>query len=295
MTREHLIIVPLRLLGWLPLGLLRTLGSLMGWLLYRSNSATVRVMRCNIALCFPELTAEQQEQLVKARARDLTTLFFETLAVWNRSPVWLARHIVDLSGVDQLEAAIAEGKGVVLIAPHHGNWEVIGMWAAQRAAMTSLYDPPSSKAFHDWIKSARERIGAKVLPTDVRGVAGVIKALKRGEITGILPDQQPPAASGEFAPFFGHPARTMTLIGNLLKRTGANAFMVSAVRVKGGWALHALPPHQELWSADQDASLAALNQGVEAIIDLAPEQYQWEYKRFRAQPAGSPSLYPSRW
>jgi Kdo2-lipid IVA lauroyltransferase/acyltransferase len=294
-SRTDLLIVPLRLLGWLPLGGLRWLGAIGGHVFYKSNSAAVRVMRRNIALCYPQLSEIDRECRVRARAIDLTTLFFETLAVWNRSPTWLVNRIVASVGIEHLDAALATKRGVILIAPHHGNWEVVGLWAAQRAAMTSLYDPPRSKALEAWIKSARQRSGAKLLPTDVRGVAGVIKALKRGEISGILPDQQPPPSSGEFAPFFGHPARTMTLIGNLLQRTEAAAFFVAAVRVKGGWRLHIQVAEEALWSSDQAQSLAALNRGVEAIIALAPEQYQWEYKRFRAQPSGSASLYPQRW
>lgn len=295
MTRADLLIAPLRLLGWLPLGALRRLGAIAGWLFYRSNSAPLRVMRCNIALCYPALPAAQQEQLVRARASDLTTLFFETLAVWNRSPAWLAKHIVAQCGVEPFAEALASGRGAMVIAPHHGNWEVVGLWAAQLAPMTSLYDPPRSAALEQWIKSARQRSGAKLLPTDVRGVAGVIKALKRGEISGILPDQQPPPASGEFAPFFGHPARTMTLVGNLLQRTGTAAFYATAIRVRGGWQLQLRAAPAALYSDDRNASLAALNEGVEAVVALAPEQYQWEYKRFRAQPEGSPSLYPLRW
>ncbi len=295
MTRADLLIAPLRLLGWLPLGALRRLGALAGWLFYRSNSAALRVMRRNIALCYPQLSSAEQERLVRRRASDLPTLFFETLAVWNRSPTWLAKHIVASSGTEPFVAAVAAGRGVIVIAPHHGNWEVVGLWAAQHAPMTSLYDPPRSAAFERWVVAARQRSGAKLLPTDVRGVAGVIKALKRGEITGILPDQQPPPSSGEFAPLFGHPARTMTLVGNLLQRTAAAAFFVSATRVAGGWQLHLEPAPAELWSERRSESLAALNRGVEAVVAVAPEQYQWEYKRFRAQPEGSPSLYPLRW
>lgn len=295
MTRADWIIWPLRLLGWLPLPLLRGLGAVLGWLLYCSNVATVRVVRRNIALCFAELPAAAQEARVKARCIDVGQLFFETLAVWNRSPQWLEQRVVVDASLDPLLEAIAQTRGAIIIAPHHGNWEVVGLWAAQRAKMTSLYDPPQSRAFEQWIKSARQRSGAQLLPTDVRGVAGVVKALKRGEITGILPDQQPPASSGEFAPFFGHPARTMTLVGNLLQRTDAAAFFVAAIRVKGGWRLRAQLPERALWSSDSQQSLAALNRGVEAIIALAPEQYQWEYKRFRAQPSGSERLYPARW
>jgi len=130
------------------------------------------------------------------------------------------------------------------------------------------------------------------VPTNVRGVAALLKALRRGETTAILPDQQPPPASGDFAPIFGVPAQTMTLVHNLIQKSGSQALMCAALRVAGGWELHFMPTEEAINSADQQISLDALNRGVETIVALAPSQYQWEYKRFRARPEGFPSIYP---
>jgi KDO2-lipid IV(A) lauroyltransferase len=124
-------------------------------------------------------------------------------------------------------------------------------------------------------------------------VAALLKALKRSETVAILPDQQPSRSGGEFAPLFGVQALTMTLTHNLLNRSNAQAIFCCALRTADGWRLHFSPADQSIYQADQGESLAAMNAGVESIAALAPEQYQWEYKRFRAQPEDFPPVYSS--
>jgi len=160
---------------------------------------------------------------------------------------------------------------------------VIGLWLSPRTKMTSLYEPPKIAPLGRWIKSSREKSGATLVPTDVRGVAGLIKALKRGETTAILPDQKPGANGGVEVPFMGVPVPTMTLVTNLLKRSHSRALLATALREPGGWRLHFLPVNEDLYSDDQVTAVTALNDDVARIVALAPEQYQWEYKRFRGQ------------
>ena len=212
--------------------------------------------------------------------------------MWRAGNAGVEEKILAIKGLELFETSLLEGLGTILVIPHQGNWEVLGLWASQQAAMTSLYDPPRMVELETWIKTSREQAGATLVPTNLRGVAALIKALQRGEITGILPDQQPPPNSGDFAPFLGIQTQTMTLIHKLLQRSGSRALMCTALRVRGGWEIHFLPVARQIYSEDQQTSLAALNQGVEAIIALAPEQYQWEYKRFRARPDGEPPVYP---
>jgi KDO2-lipid IV(A) lauroyltransferase len=120
----------------------------------------------------------------------------------------------------------------------------------------------------------------------VRGVAALAKALKRGETTGILPDQQPAPESGIMVPFMGVPTLTMTLVTNLIKRSNSRALLVAALREPGGWKLHFLPVSEQLYSEDQVTAVTALSDDVARVVALAPAQYQWEYKRFRTQSDG---------
>ncbi|MBT5795814.1 MAG: lysophospholipid acyltransferase family protein [Porticoccaceae bacterium] len=290
--RNKLILCILKSISWLPLPVARVVGKALGALIVILNLQPLRTAKINLALCYPEMSKQDIKRLSAKRMSHLAQALFETPKVWRAGNVGVGEKILAIKGLELFETLLLEGLGTILVIPHQGNWEVIGLWASQQAAMTSLYDPPRMVELEAWIKTSREQAGATLVPTNLRGVAALIKALQRGEITGILPDQQPPPNSGDFAPFLGIQTQTMTLIHKLLQRSGSRALMCTALRVRGGWEIHFLPVARQIYSDDQQTSLAALNQGVEAIIALAPEQYQWEYKRFRARPDGEPPVYP---
>ena len=290
--RNKLILCILKSISWLPLPVARVVGKALGALIVILNLQPLRTAKINLALCYPEMSKQDIKQLSAKRMSHLAQALFETPKVWRAGNDGVGDKILAITGLELFETSLLEGLGTILVIPHQGNWEVIGLWASQQAAMTSLYDPPRMVELETWIKTSREQAGATLVPTNLRGVAALIKALQRGEITGILPDQQPPPNSGDFAPFLGIQTQTMTLIHKLLQRSGSRALMCTALRVRGGWEIHFLPVARQIYSDDQQTSLAALNQGVESIIALAPEQYQWEYKRFRARPDGEPPVYP---
>ena len=133
---------------------------------------------------------------------------------------------------------------------------------------------------------ARQRTGASLVPANVAGVGALLQALRAGGIAGILPDQVPPVgAAGLNAPFMGVPCFTGSLANGLLRRTGAMAVTAYARRVRNGFQLRYRAVHEDLASEDLPRALAALNREVEICLDECPEQYQWEYKRFRTRPA----------
>ena len=291
--KSNSALVFLKLLSWLPLLASRALGRFLGRLIIWLNLQPIRVARINLALCYPQLSAEDVETLSRERMLHLGQALCETPRLWHKGNPWLDTKIIAIEGQEHLQAALANDRGTILIIPHQGNWEVIGLWISRQTAMTALYEPPKMPGMERYIKSSRERAGATLVPTNVRGVAALIKALKRGELTAILPDQQPPAVSGDFAPIFGVPARTMTLVYNLLQRSGSQAIFCTALRVPGGWKMVFMAASDDIYNGDQTTSLQAMNQGVESIVALAPDQYQWEYKRFRARPEGLPNVYPN--
>ncbi|MGB1911797.1 MAG: lysophospholipid acyltransferase family protein [Porticoccaceae bacterium] len=291
--RSALALSLLKIISLLPLGLARFFGYIMGVIMTIFATAGYKTSQQNIAHCFPDKPSQANKALAKARMSHLGQAFFETPGLWRRSSDWLQSKIIAVEGESYLNEAIASNRGTILLIPHQGNWEVIGLWVAKQTAMTSLYQPPKNSQLGHWIKKSRERTGANLVPTNVRGVAALLKALGRGETVAILPDQQPPKASGDFAPLFEKPALTMTLAYNLLNRSGSQALFCCALREQGGWRLKFMPADQAIYSEDQAISLKAMNQGVEAIAAEAFDQYQWEYKRYRTQPEGYPSIYLS--
>ena len=291
--KNSILVLLLRSFAFLPLRLSRAFGRGVGRLIYALKLTPVRVTRVNLRLCYPELADAAIEQLCRQRMLQLGQAFFETPRVWSSTGAWLEKKIIAVEGLELLQESLAADPGTLLIVPHQGNWEVIGLWISPQTKMTSLYEPPKIAPLGRWIKSSREKSGATLVPTDVRGVAGLIKALKRGETTAILPDQQPGPNSGIVTPFMGVPVPTMTLVTNLINRSASRAILATALREPGGWRIHFLPVSEGLYSDDQATAVSALNQDVARIVALAPEQYQWEYKRFRGQ-AGGRDIYAKK-
>ena len=280
------------LMSFLPLWLLRLIGGALGYCAGWLNMRPMKVARINLRLAQPQMSDKDVEKIGRKRLTHIGKMFCETPKIWRMSNKRLDKKIVEIEGLEYIDAALANDKGTIVIIPHYGNWEVIGMWLSHRAPMTSLYKPPKQPLIEQWVKDSREVAGATLVPTNVRGVSAVMKALKRGEVTGILPDHQPPLGSGDFAPYFDFPALTMTLIHNLIQRTGSQAIICLAELVPGGWKMIFKPVSEDLYSADQQTHLVALNRELESVALLKPEQYQWEYKRYRVRPDGNRHYYP---
>ncbi|MCP1325714.1 lysophospholipid acyltransferase family protein, partial [Halomonas sp. 707D4] len=201
---------------------------------------------------------------------------------WIASPARVEAHILAVHGRDKLDDARAQGRGVIVLAPHFGNWEVLNFWLSSHFPFTAMYEPPKIADLEPIIRHGRERMGASLVPTNSRGVAALLKALKRSEAIGILPDQEPDWGSGVFAPFFERPAYTATLLPKLVARTQARVVTGMALRVPGkGFVIHFLDADERVYSEDDATSATGVNASVEASIALDPAQYQWEYKRYR--------------
>lgn len=290
-SKGRLAVAALKLIGSLPLRWARRLGWLLGQLAVLGRGESLRISRINLALCYPGKSEAERERLARASVVATAMTGCEIATLWRQPWSRAEDRIVRVRNQQLLTEGVHEGRGVLLLAPHIGNWEMLGQYLATVGPTTSLYAPPKIEALDPLIRAGRESTGAHLVPTNVRGVRALLKALKEGGIVGVLPDQEPDASGGEFAPFFGRPALTMTLAHSLIQRTGCRCVFGFAKRVDQGFELVFLPSEQAIFSGEQRVSLAALNRGVEACIAEAPEQYQWEYKRFREQPEGKSAIY----
>lgn len=271
----------LKLISMLPLGVSRAIGRGIGSVLWTFNSREAKVTRRNIELCFPEMPKPEQLALAKESLKETGVMLMETPAVWMQDMTWVKDKVVETEGCELVDAILAKNKGMIIIAPHLGNWEVVGLYAATLGPMTSLFEPPKNAEVGAIIHRSREKSGASLVPTDRRGVMCLLKAIKAGGISGILPDQVPDDGAGELVSFFGRPALTMTLLCNLVNKTGCEAVVAYAERVPNGFKLVFKPADPELYSDDCQVSLQGLNNSVEKAIREIPSQYQWEYKRFK--------------
>lgn len=275
-----------KFLGQLPLRVSRALGSLMGLGLWYTDSRAARITQENLRLCWPALSEAERRRMARKSLKETSKTAAEAGAIWCRSSKWLQRHICATEGEELMRNKLARGKGLLVLAPHLGNWEVVAPFLSGFGPLTALYQPPKSPALDKLILQGRTKENINMAPTNRRGVTQLLKALRRGEIVGILPDQVPDPGSGaEVAPFFGQPALSMTLVHSLIQRTGCEVVSVFAQRVRGGFRLVTMNVDASIYSQDAKESAAGLNASVEACVKRAPSQYQWEYKRFRRVPA----------
>ena len=280
-------------ISWLPLSMVHRLGNVLGHgLMFFSNDMR-KFARINIQHCFPEWTEAQRQQLLLQSLQETAKAILETGALWLWPVECVLPLVREISGEDLIVQAMTKGDGVILAVPHLGAWEIVGIYCSHRWPMTSLYRPPRQPTLNEVMHQGRERAGATLVPTDASGVRALYKALGRGELIAILPDQDPDRVSGVFAPFFGVQTNTMTLLSRLASKTGATVLMAYAERLPRGAGYHLHFEATEDALADADALLAttSLNKAVEHCVLRQPAQYQWTYKRFKTRPKGESRFY----
>ncbi|WP_445362891.1 lysophospholipid acyltransferase family protein [Microbulbifer sp. ANSA003] len=288
--KGRLAVGALKIIGKLPLSWSRRLGLLVGKIAVWTRSEGLRLSRINLELCYPAMDPMQRERLARESVISTAMTGFEMAALWNTPWAKSKNAIVGVRNQHLLDGSEEGRTGTIVLMPHTGNWEIFGLHVGTLAPCTVLYQPPKIEALDPVIRNGREVTGGKMVPTNVHGVRSLLKALKAGNFALILPDQEPDMG-GDFAPFFGRPALTMTLAHNLIQRTNCHVVFGFGKRVEGGFELVFVPAEKAIYSDEQKVSLAAMNRGVEACIAQAPEQYQWEYKRFRKQPEGKSKIY----
>lgn len=281
-------------IGLLPWSALRAMGDGLAAFWRSRNARESRVAMRGLELAYPDLPVDARAALHEAALKSTGRQTFETVRIWTRPAKDSLSLLDEGSGVALFDAALASGRGVIVAAPHHGNWELLNRWLAMKTPLAILYAPPESATVDAFLRRVRKASGDEGRVEQIRaegiGIRQLFKRLQSGGVVGILPDQQPKQGDGVWAPFFGVPASTMTLIGRLAERTGAEVLYAWCERQGDGprFTLHVEAAPAGIARADALASATALNAGIEALVRRAPEQYQWTYKRWSQQPEGSP-------
>lgn len=293
LTRARLLIGLIRLASRLSLRNAQALGSAIGGLLSRFPNRSRQVTAVNLAIAFPELDGGERQRLLRASLRHTGQIAMEIPLIWEWPVARCLELIHDIDGEELLAEARASGKGLLLLAPHLGNWELVGLYFSTRYRMAALYSPPSLPGFEDYMTAQRGRQGTEYVSGDRRGLARLIGMLREGEVAGILPDQSPRSAGSAYAPFFGMEVRTMTLVSKLLQKSGAVPLMTWCQRLPDsrGFTLKVRRCEEGIANPDPIVATTALNRSIENCVHEAAEQYQWEYKRFRHRPPGEPNPY----
>ncbi|PCJ24298.1 MAG: lipid A biosynthesis acyltransferase [SAR86 cluster bacterium] len=272
----------------MPLRVLHGIAHLWGNLLWaipnRARDTTIR----NLQACFPQKSKAEISSLAKDSLRNTACTAMEMGKAWLLPLADTMSLVTETEGIEAFHEALSGKEGIILLAPHQGNWEIFGVHIAKGVDTTFMYQPPKLSGLDRLLKERRSRGGIALAPTNRKGVAQLLKALQRGEVVGLLPDQVPTSEGGQFASFFGEQALTMTLVSKLIQRSKAKVFCGHVQRLPGsqGFKLLITEAVPEIYSEQLEESVRGLNQTVEQCVMEAVEQYQWEYKRFRRRPDG---------
>ncbi|MES2772243.1 MAG: lysophospholipid acyltransferase family protein [Pseudomonadota bacterium] len=271
-----------RLLSYLPLSWLHWLGVLLGWITWLLSPAYRQHLHANMVLALGASTAQA---LRSAAIAEAGKAMLELPKIWLRPRAETLARVVGVSGWSLFEAAQKEGKGLLLLTPHLGCFEIAAQYCAQHAPISVLYRPPRKPWLQDLVKQGRSRPNLHLASADLNGVRILLKALRRGETVGILPDQAPRLGEGRWLDFFGKSAYTMTLAARL-SETGACVLFIWVERLphSAGYHVHVQAPSLAL-SGSTEARAQQINHGIEQLIRQCPSQYLWAYQRYK-KPAG---------
>ncbi|TCB43638.1 lipid A biosynthesis acyltransferase [Acinetobacter terrestris] len=271
-----------KVVSLLPLCVLQWIASWIALLLNSFNSSMKRVSSINLKLAYPELNIEQHQALLKKTLKNQCLTYVESIKIWGMPQKYNVGLIKNIFGEQYLTEALDSEKGTIVVLLHLGNWELVNVWLNQYTAPVIMYKPSKNKGIDRFMLEARQSTRAKLVPTDENGVRAIFKHLKQGGLTVILPDHLPKESGGIYADFFGQKALSTTLLSKLASKTQCNVIGISCLRnTDTHFDIHCTQLSENILSKDLQVSVNQLNQDVEAMINVAPEQYIWSYKRFR--------------
>jgi len=222
-------------------------------------------------------------------AAETGAMMIELARVWFRSPACMTKVTCACDDWEVIEQALAERRGLIMLTPHLGCFELAARYAAERIAFTIMFRPHRKAIFRSVLETVRSTSSLKAVPANSQGVRAFVRALRQGEAVGLLPDQAP-KGEGVWAPFFGRMAYTMTLPCKLAAQTGAPLIIAAGERLPGGrgWRMHVKRLAGPIPETAQ-AQAAWINAEMEEMIRRFPQQYLWGYNRYKV-PAGAPAI-----
>jgi KDO2-lipid IV(A) lauroyltransferase len=275
------------LMARLPLRVLHSLGVMLGWATYMLSGKYAQRLLENLNNYNAGRHPAEFRNILRSSVGEVGKSITELPWVWRRPVAEVLGKVKACYGREYFDEARKGGKGLIVLTPHLGCFEIIGLYVAAEMPMTCMYSTPKRAWMDVVIRGGRQRGQMFLARADIGGVRTLFKALKRGEAIGLLPDQVPAHGEGEWVDFFGRPAYTMTLAGRLLEASGARVLLSYVVRRPhgDGYDIHFAPLELQ---ADIPVT-RQINAALEKIIRTCPSQYLWSYNRYKAPPGSLPA------
>lgn len=280
----------LRVFEPLPFAVLVVLGKLIGTVVVRLPLSFVRIARRNLELCLPERAPQERERLLREHFRSLGIGMFETAMSWWSSDERI-RKLTRLEGREHLEAALARGRGAILLSAHFTTLEIGARALCARVVASIMYRPTRNVVLERFLRRLRGKQAKRAIPRD--DVRTLISALKANEPVWYAPDQSYRKKGAEMVPFFNIPAATNTATSRLARMTGAAVLPYFPERLPGarGYRMVIQPMLEDFPTEDPAADARRFNELIEAQVRRVPEQYLWIHRRFKGLSADDPDYY----
>ncbi|WP_413111172.1 LpxL/LpxP family Kdo(2)-lipid IV(A) lauroyl/palmitoleoyl acyltransferase [Thaumasiovibrio sp. DFM-14] len=278
------------LISWLPYRVLFQLGRGLGHLMMKLMPKRLHIVRRNLALCFPELSEEEREALVIENIESSGLALIETCIAWFW-PEWRMRKLVEIEGMEEVEAIMQQGQGVLVLGYHNLNLEVCARAMGMVTPGYGVYRPNNNPAF-DYIQYRGRARSNKGL-IHKKNVKGMIQTLKDGQALWYMPDHDYGARRSVFVPYFAVPD-ACTTTGTAILADASHAAVIGFSfhrRADNRGYVAKVSPVEDVPYGDAEAIAATANRVIEQAIRLAPGEYMWLHRRFKTRPEGQPSLY----
>ena len=280
------------LIAQLPVALNQAIGRGIGQLFHWFAGSRKRYAEINISLCFPELDAKAQAKMVRGVMRSCGLSVAETaMALWGQDNKMRGRYTV--TGMEHLERAQAEGKGILLCGSHLTTIDISGRMMAYHVEADVLYRPNANPLMDYAIMKARSRVNDGAIHR--KDTRQLIRNLRKGHIVWYAADQDYSHNQNVFVPFFGVKAATIVATSRIAKLSGCDVIPFFCFREPHGrYRIEIQPALDNFPTDDDEADATRINQILEAAIRQAPDQYLWVHRRFKTRPPGEPSVYPPK-
>ena len=270
----------LALCSFLPLRANHSFGAFLGKLLFIFSSDAKNASKQNLKICFPSLNEGDLQNLLKKVLIETGKNLTESGLIWNQSFKENSNLIRNIYGEKYLDSS----EKTILLVPHIGCWEITGRVIADKRKITFMYRPLRSSKQNDYLLARRNQGNLTMASADSSGILKIQRALNKGELIGILPDQDPGEEGGIMAPFFDKDVNTMTLLARLAKKHNAQVLMFWANRLDNGrgYDLNFEPVDLSINGDDLESYVKVMNKSIESLVRKTPEQYMWSYRRFKS-------------
>jgi KDO2-lipid IV(A) lauroyltransferase len=280
----------LRLISYLPYPVQLWIGRRFGRLIQRLSGKRQRVVDINLALCFPDKSPQQRDAIKRESYESLGITLIELAMCWWWTPERL-KPLVEVRGLEHLEACLQNKQGAILLSGHFTSLEIGARLLAMFTPFQVMYRTQKNRLFDSLLYTKRQGYFVDVISR--KNTRSMLKGIKKLIPTWYAPDQDFRRERNVFAPFFGVPTATITASARLAQSTGAAMLPFYPERKAdgSGYILWIEPPLENFPSGDDMADATAINASIERFIRKNPAQYMWVHQRFKTRPPGEDKIY----